>query len=283
MKGKASFTKKDKNELEIGFDMMKRMYPLTSVSPLTTAPKDPKTPWIETISWSPRIFVYHNFLSEAECDEIIELAGSDVERSRVVSSDGNGAESKSRTSFGVFLTEPYMTKSPLLRIVEERIANWTQLPSENGEAYYLLRYEIGQEYKPHTDWFQNDAVGKKHIAGYGNRIATVLTYLHSPEEGGETTFPKINLKVPAKRGDSVLFWDLLLDGNGDAMALHGSSPVIKGIKWAMTKWIRERKYWRYDDAYTPERKAELKKEEEDYLKSVFAKKLSSSSSSSSSE
>lgn len=233
---------------------------------LTSPPDDRTKPWIETISWTPRIFVYHHFLSPEECQEIINLGGQDVSRSKVVSADGKGQESAARTSSGTFLTQKYMTQSPILRIMEKRIANWVQLPTQNGEAFYLLRYDIGQEYKPHTDWFHNDTVGNKHIGDQGNRIATVLTYLHSPEEGGETTFPNPSIKVPAVQGDAVLFWNLSTDNNGDNNALHGSLPVTKGIKWALTKWIRERKTWRYDDNLKQEEKDKLLQEEEEYLK-----------------
>lgn len=39
----------------------------------TTAPQDPLEPWIEQVSWTPRIFIYHNILTQEECDEIINL------------------------------------------------------------------------------------------------------------------------------------------------------------------------------------------------------------------
>lgn len=32
----------------------------------------PEDAWLEVLSWEPRIFLYHNFLSEEECDELIE-------------------------------------------------------------------------------------------------------------------------------------------------------------------------------------------------------------------
>lgn len=31
-------------------------------------------PWIETLSWKPRAFLYHNLLSEAEADHLIHVA-----------------------------------------------------------------------------------------------------------------------------------------------------------------------------------------------------------------
>lgn len=57
--------------------------------------------------------------------------------------------------------------------------------SENGEDIQVLRYEHGQKYDPHYDYF----VDKVNIAHGGHRIATVLMYLSDVEKGGETIFP----------------------------------------------------------------------------------------------
>jgi len=111
--------------------------------------------------------------------------------------------------------------------------------------FYLIRYEIGQQYLPHNDFFARDDSGLKFIGNQGQRIATVLTYLHSPEEGGETIFPNAEggpLLVNATAGDAVLFWSVTPDGKEDHRSLHGGNPVIKGVKWAMTRWIRQKPY-----------------------------------------
>jgi len=232
----------------------------------TTPPDDPYEPWIETLSWSPRLFLYHNFLLQEECDQIIELATNDVSRSMVVGTKGEAAESTVRTSSGVFLVDKYMKNSPLLRDMERRLAEWTKLPVENGEAFYVLRYEIGQEYKPHADYFWNDPGGTKYYANEGNRYATILTYLHTPDEGGETFFPSLNIRVPARKGNSVLFWDLSPSNEGDSRAIHGSDPVKQGVKWAMTKWIRENKFWRYEDNLSEQEKKTIEEEDKEFVK-----------------
>lgn len=57
--------------------------------------------------------------------------------------------------------------------------------AENGEAIQVLRYENGEKYEPHYDYFHD----KNNIALGGHRIATVLMYLSNVTKGGETVFP----------------------------------------------------------------------------------------------
>lgn len=56
---------------------------------------------------------------------------------------------------------------------------------ENGEAIQILRYEKGQLFVPHVDYFKDVKGNKK-----GNRVATVLMYLANVAQGGETVFTK---------------------------------------------------------------------------------------------
>lgn len=49
----------------------------------------------------------------------------------------------------------------------------------------MLRYEPGQKYDPHYDYF----LDKVNTAHGGQRIATVLMYLSDVVKGGETVFP----------------------------------------------------------------------------------------------
>lgn len=49
----------------------------------------------------------------------------------------------------------------------------------------MLRYELGQKYEPHYDYFFDPV----NIQQGGHRYATVLMYLADVLEGGETVFP----------------------------------------------------------------------------------------------
>eukprot|EP01094_Clydonella_sp_ATCC50884_P014920 TRINITY_DN25490_c0_g1_i1.p1 TRINITY_DN25490_c0_g1~~TRINITY_DN25490_c0_g1_i1.p1 ORF type:complete len:280 (+),score=94.71 TRINITY_DN25490_c0_g1_i1:33-842(+) len=198
-------------------------------------------PHVEAVSWKdPRVFIHHGFLSEAECDYIIEK-GLDIgiERSKVVGHEDD-VVSKVRTSSGVFI---FSTNDPILQRIEERVAIWSQLPVENQEAFYLLQYHPGEKYEAHHDYFEGPA-GQRYIGDAGQRTATVLMYLSDPEEGGETFFPlhENALRVQPKKGDAVLFYSTKPDGSMDNASLHGSAPVRKGVKYALTKWIRVKKF-----------------------------------------
>uniref|UniRef100_A0A061QZX7 procollagen-proline 4-dioxygenase n=1 Tax=Tetraselmis sp. GSL018 TaxID=582737 RepID=A0A061QZX7_9CHLO len=214
--------------------------------------------WIETVSWEPRAFVYHGFLTDEECDYLVSQAEPHMSRSAVVDADSGGSKLDAiRTSYGTFLRRG---RDNVVSSIEERIALWTKLPVENGEDIQVLRYQDGQKYDAHWDWFDG---GSKHDFGpSGNRVATVLMYLSDVEEGGETSFPRgtwvdeaaqkqgsyspcgsKGVSVRPKKGDALLFWDLDVGAKeGDKYSLHAGCPVLRGTKWSATKWIHVRRF-----------------------------------------
>ncbi|KAJ0468555.1 putative procollagen-proline 4-dioxygenase [Helianthus annuus] len=211
--------------------------------------------WVEVISWEPRAVVYHNFLSQEECDHLINTAKPHMKKSTVVDSEtGQSKDSRVRTSSGTFLTRG---QDETVRAIEKRISEFTFLPVEHGEGLQVLHYEIGQKYDSHYDYFLDEY----NTRNGGQRMATVLMYLSDVEEGGETVFPsakgnisavpwwdelsecgKKGLSVKPKMGDALLFWSMTPDATPDPSSLHGGCPVIKGDKWSSTKWIRVNEY-----------------------------------------
>ncbi|CAL5076628.1 unnamed protein product [Urochloa decumbens] len=209
---------------------------------------------VRAVSWQPRIFVYEGFLSEGECDHLVRLGKKKVKRSMVADNDsGKSVMSEVRTSSGAFLDK---RQDPVVSRIEERIAAWTFLPEENAENIQILRYEHGQKYEPHFDYFHD----KVNQARGGHRYATVLMYLSTVDKGGETIFPNAKgwesqpkddtfsecarkgLAVKPVKGDAVLFFSLHVNGEPDPLSLHGSCPVIEGEKWSAPKWIHVRSY-----------------------------------------
>jgi prolyl 4-hydroxylase len=193
---------------------------------------------MQTLSTSPRIYYFKNFLSANECDHIMKEATPHLERSTVLAEADEGKVDYRRTSYGMFFASNPQDKK--LRALEERIAKLTNTPIENGEALQVLRYGVGGEFQPHHDFFvKTEAGGVGALNRGGQRVATMIIYLNTPEKGGETVFPIAKVSITPKKGDAVLFYNVTPTGEVDSKSLHGGSPVLGGEKWIITKWIRE--------------------------------------------
>jgi prolyl 4-hydroxylase len=176
--------------------------------------------------------------------------------------DSSGDSRDVRTSTQTFMTR---NGSPQIRALEERAHNLTRLPYELGENIQVVRYEKGQKYGAHRDFFNPNDYHKQPAMlrnveyGARNRMATVFWYLETVKEGGETFFPRAlnadgreyhpwngdhedcyrGLYVPPVRGNAVLFYSMVPDGRLDERALHGGcKPRVEGHeKWGANQWI----------------------------------------------
>jgi prolyl 4-hydroxylase len=187
----------------------------------------------------PRIVVFGNLLSDAECQALIDQAQPRMARSRTVATKTGGEEvNVDRTSDGMFFSR---AETELVERIEARIARLVHWPVENGEGLQILRYGPGAQYKPHYDYFDPGEPGTPSILRRGGqRVATLIMYLGEPEQGGGTVFPDLNLEVAPKRGNAVFF--SYERPHPNTRTLHGGSPVLLGDKWIATKWLREREF-----------------------------------------
>lgn len=95
--------------------------------------------------------------------------------------------------------------------------------------------------RPHYDYFDPARPGSaKTLARGGQRVASVVMYLNTPERGGATTFPDARFEVAAVKGNAVFFaYDRPHPMTG---SLHAGAPVVAGEKWVATKWLRVGRY-----------------------------------------
>ena len=188
---------------------------------------------------NPRVVVFGNMLTFDECDELVALARQRLARSEtVVTSTGSSEVNIARTSEGMFFGRG---ENEVCARFERRIAALLNWPIENGEGLQILRYQPGAEYKPHYDYFDPGHAGTPVILKRGGqRVATLVTYLNTPELGGATTFPDVHLEVAPVKGNAVFFsYDR---PHPMTRSLHGGAPVIEGEKWVATKWLREGRF-----------------------------------------
>ncbi len=189
----------------------------------------------------PAAVLLDNVLSAQECDYLMALSTAQMRPSTVVSPDtGEMAQIEARSSEGAWFVRGH---DETIAAIEVRLAELMQVPVDHGEGLQVLHYRAGGEYQPHYDYFPPEQSGSvPHLVRGGQRTASLILYLNSPDAGGETIFPLAGASfVP--RGGSALYF-AYCDGLGrlDASSLHGGAPVASGEKWIATKWVRQRPY-----------------------------------------
>ncbi|MCH8347593.1 MAG: 2OG-Fe(II) oxygenase [Proteobacteria bacterium] len=191
---------------------------------------------------NPLIGVTPGFLSEEEADFVVVSSAPTMQSSQVVDHiQGKLVHRDFRTS-----TEMrYLlgTEDLVIHAINARISQVTDEPISHQEFQGVLRYERGQEYKPHSDYFLPDLEGvNPEVERAGQRVKTFLIYLNEGYEGGETEFIKLGLKLKGRKGDGLMFVNVNSDGGPHSMSLHAGRPVTEGVKWLTTLWIRDRDY-----------------------------------------
>lgn len=186
-----------------------------------------------------RIECYKAVLSPRSC-RALQVAGVDkLQRSTVILADGHQAPDPYRTSDGAFFA---YSEVPEVLEAEMGICFRAGTEIEYLEGMQILRYEVGQEFKPHQDTFEWWDPGRKSYLTQGQRLATGIYCLAPAGKGGELHFPQVGVTVRQSVGDLCLFWGTQGDhaGTPDPLALHAGLPVIEGVKWGLVGWTRQR-------------------------------------------
>lgn len=178
-----------------------------------------------------------NFLSKKDCNSIIKMIDQNNHRSTVAGGgDNKSIYEESRTSS----TSNLNPQNPVIKRLHKRISKFLNLNPNQGEAIQGQVYEPGQFFRPHTDFFEGDSF-TNHCLHSGNRIHTFMVYLNVPEEGGETSFPSINLDIKPQTGKAVS-WPNMLGGKVLPEMIHEGTNVVKGKKYIITSWWRENEW-----------------------------------------
>lgn len=88
-----------------------------------------------------------------------------------------------------------------------------------GEGWALLKYEVGDFFKVHTDASR----------AYPRQVSTVY-YINDDYTGGEIFFPYINLEVKPKKDEFLVFPSTNLFS-------HYAKEVVTGTKYSMPNWF----------------------------------------------
>jgi prolyl 4-hydroxylase len=181
------------------------------------------------------VTIIDNVLTLNECEHLIKLGSKNFAPAGTLGKQIEGY----RTADGSWLREP----DEIVEKVKSMVSIMTGNPIENQEEVHIVKYEIGGEFKTHTDYFhQNEEYYSEHIKLGGQRIMTCLFYLNDNFEGGETEFPLKKLKITPRIGRLLLWSNVTPDDNVDYESLHAGLPVISGTKYIAVVWIRESKF-----------------------------------------
>jgi len=186
------------------------------------------------------IYIVRDFLDERDCTEIMALIDADNEPSKLLSYNGD-QEFRTSYSCNVDPTDPTVLR------VEGKITSLMGIDTTHGETIQGQRYEVGQQFKPHYDFFhKGEAYWEDMMSSGGQRTWTAMVFLNDVEGGGETNFTHAAAKVTPRRGN-LLCWNNM-DGIGqpNTYAMHQGCPVTAGTKYIITKWYRERP-WAYTE------------------------------------
>ncbi|HET7844575.1 MAG TPA: 2OG-Fe(II) oxygenase [Xanthomonadales bacterium] len=193
----------------------------------------------------PLLEVFEGAYSAQDCEYVIAMGANSVQPSLTIDDhDARLMRSDYRTSSDFqFVT---FEEDFGLRWLQWRMLEPLGVPMANAEPLVLLRYQPGEEYKPHRDYLPPSTPGNtQHPDQPGQRVHTVFTYLVDVEEGGETDFPTIGQRVPPIRGNAVHFVNVFPNGEPDPRTLHAGLAVKRGEKWLATLWTRQRRFRDY--------------------------------------
>jgi len=184
-----------------------------------------------------------NFLTDSECNQLIELINQNHSPSSVVvgGTDISTIDVNSRTSSTCNL-DP---NNILVKTVHNKIAEYLGLDKSLGESLQGQLYEVGQYFKPHYDFFSGEAYNK-HCLHSGNRTHTLMIYLNDDFEGGGTNFPNLGFTINPKRGKAVT-WQNMINGETQQNSLHEGVSVTSGKKYIITSWWREKAWNNAED------------------------------------
>lgn len=194
----------------------------------------------EVLSEDPWIVRFPKFLSDEEIEYLTnpDAFGHTWEDA----SDTGGIDEfgrvipvfSSHRSTGVIWCTKTCHSHPIAHRLRARISEVVRVHPHYFEGFQLLRYKKDQYYKSH-----HDSGGRREENAGKHRIYTFFVYLNDVEDGGETSFPILGLKVKPARGSAVL-WPSVFNHDPwaiDIRTTHAAEVLKSGEKYSMNVWV----------------------------------------------
>lgn len=181
-----------------------------------------------------QLYVLDDFMTPPECERMIAIVNKKLRPSTITTTDGPSDYRTSRTCDLGKLDDPFIAE------IDERIARTLGVRRAWSEPIQGQRYDIGQEFKEHTDYFEPGTEEFDVYAGdRGQRTWTFMIYLNDTVRGGHTRFVRVERSFEPKRGQALVWNNLYPSGIPNPDTLHHGDKVEEGQKLIITKWFRD--------------------------------------------
>lgn len=180
------------------------------------------------------LFQLRNFAPAELCMELIRLIEQDRRPSTLADA---GDDHYFRTSETCDLN----AEDPAVMQLEELLHALNGIDPAHGEPLQGQRYDVGQEFKPHCDYFNRGGQDwAKYCSVAGQRTWTFMIYLNEVDAGGATRFKAVKKTFQPETGKLLCWNNRRPDLRENPNTLHHGMKVGKGLKYVLTKWYREK-------------------------------------------
>lgn len=180
------------------------------------------------------MYIVRDFLSPETCCALIAMIEAEHRPSTITGYNGDDV-------FRTSSTCDLASHDPEVAAIRARLSALCGLNEAHAEPLQGQRYEIGQEFKAHTDYFEPDRPEFAQFCSIaGQRSWTCMVYLNEVEAGGATRFKVIDKTIQPETGKLVCWNNQRPDGSPNAATLHHAMKVRKGRKYVITQWFREK-------------------------------------------
>ncbi|KAH6676426.1 hypothetical protein B0J14DRAFT_354084 [Halenospora varia] len=229
----------------------------------------------EVVSTDPLVIYINDFVSAKEAKSIIDVGTPHLTPS-LISPPGSSSHEQTLASSRTSQSGALPPSSPAIQCLLTRARTFlgpTLIPPHQSNDLtfgtpQLVKYNKGEKFDEHYDWFSTPQPLPKHRGLYYNRVASFFVYLDTSPDllGGETWFPKLEIPAPfsnsnengnrtfgdekwtrnveggvnfkARKGSAVFWVNLHANGTGDRRTVHAGLGVERGMKVAMNIWPR---------------------------------------------
>ncbi len=178
------------------------------------------------------MYYVNGFLNTKECQHLIMLIRENRQRSTTT----DEGVSQFRTSTTCALDT---LSDGIVDDIDRRICQYLGIDQKQSEPIQGQWYEVGQQFKAHTDYFDPSSPSfEQHIGDRGQRSWTFMIYLNTTRKGGSTYFSMLGMDFLPRAGTALIWNNRDASGAPNPSTVHHGTKVQAGYKAVITKWFR---------------------------------------------